>query len=142
MAGWSGSTFVSNIFGENERGQKFATMLLSSDLQGCGARAFGDGYDVGGKLNAPRSKVATIESIEAEFPFLYLYRKRTTDSGGAGRWRGGVSAEVALTVHRAKGVNFTANTVGVNHSSTPGLCGGYPGGNPSAILVRDTDLQA
>jgi N-methylhydantoinase B len=39
-------------------------------------------------------------------------------------------------------VNFTANTVGVNHSSTPGLCGGYPGGNPSAILVRDTDVQA
>lgn len=142
MAGWSGSTFVYNIFGENERGQRFATMLLSSDLQGCGARAFGDGYDVGGKLNAPRSKVATIESIEAEFPFLYLYRKRTTDSGGAGHWRGGVSAEVALTVHRAKGVNFTANTVGVNHSSTLGICGGYPGGNPSVILVRDTDLLA
>jgi N-methylhydantoinase B len=142
MAGWSGSTFVYNIFGENERGQRFATMLLSSDLQGCGARAFGDGYDVGGKLNAPRSKVATIESIEAEFPFLYLYRKRTTDSGGAGLWRGGVSAEVALTVHRAKGVDFTANTVGVNHSSTIGICGGYPGGNPSVILVRDTDLAA
>ena len=142
MAGWSGSTFVYNIFGENERGQRFATMLLSSDLQGCGARAFGDGYDVGGKLNAPRSKVASVESIEAEFPFLYLYRKRTTDSGGAGQWRGGVSAEVALTVHRAKGVNFTANTVGVNHSSTSGICGGYPGGNPSVILVRDTDLAA
>ena len=142
MAGWSGSTFVYNIFGENERGQRFATMLLSSDLQGCGARAFGDGYDVGGKLNAPRSKVATIESIEAEFPFLYLYRKRTIDSGGAGQWRGGVSAEVALTVHRAKGVNFTANTVGVNHSSTMGICGGYPGGNPSVILMRDTDLPA
>lgn len=140
MAGWSGSTFVYNIFGETDEGRRFATMLLSSDLQGCGARAFGDGYDVGGKLNAPRAKVTNIESVEKEFPLLYLYRRRTVDSGGPGKWRGGVSGEVAMTAHGTQGVHFTVNTVGVNHSSTSGLCGGLPGGGAGIVLVKGSDL--
>jgi N-methylhydantoinase B len=142
MAGWAGSTFVYNIFARDRRGNQIATMLLSSDLQGCGARAFGDGYDVGGKLNAPRGKVTNIESAENEFPLLYLYRRRLIDSGGAGTWRGGVSAEVAFIAHEADNISLTANTVGVNHSSSMGLCGGYPGGNSTVALMRDSGLAA
>ena len=140
MAGWAGSTFVYNIFGKDDWDQPFATMLLSSDLQGCGARAFADGYDVGGKLNAPRSKVTNIESVEANYPLIYLYRRRTIDSGGAGLWRGGVSAEVALTAHGASRIDVTVNTVGVNHTSTNGLCGGYPGGGCLVQLKNETDI--
>lgn len=142
MAGWAGSTFVYNVFGKDDRDRSFATMLLSSDLQGCGARAFADGYDVGGKLNAPRSKVTDVESVEANYPLLYLYRRRTADSGGAGLWRGGVSAEVALTAHRAPRIDVTVNTVGVNHSSTNGLCGGYPGGGCLVQIKAGTDIAA
>ena len=140
MAGWAGSTFVYNIFGTTDRGDRFATMLLNSDLQGSGARAFDDGFDVGGKLVAPRGKVSNIESIEANYPLLYLYRRRTPDSGGAGRWRGGVSAEVAMTAHHTPEIAVTVNTVGVNHTSTLGLCGGYPGGGSQVKLQRDTDV--
>jgi N-methylhydantoinase B len=140
MAGWAGSTFVYNAFGVTDRGEHFATMLLSSDLQGCGARATGDGFDVGGKLNAPRSKVASIEALELNYPLLYLYRRRTMDSGGAGRWRGGVSAEVAMTARGTQQINVSMNTVGSNHTSTPGIAGGYPGGGATGILVRGTNL--
>jgi N-methylhydantoinase B len=140
MAGWAGSTFVYNMFGVTDGGERFATMLLSSDLQGCGARATGDGFDVGGKLNAPRSKVASIESLELNYPLLYLYRRRTVDSGGAGRWRGGVSAEVAMSAHGAPAINVSMNTVGSNHTSTSGVAGGYPGGGATGMLVRETDL--
>jgi N-methylhydantoinase B len=140
MAGWAGSTFVYNTFGITDRGERFATMLLSSDLQGCGARATGDGFDVGGKLNAPRSKVASIESLELNYPLLYLFRRRTMDSAGAGRWRGGVSAEVAMTAYGTSAINVSMNTVGSNHTSTPGVAGGYPGGGATGMLVRGSDL--
>jgi N-methylhydantoinase B len=140
MAGWAGSTFVYNIFGKNDSGEPFATMLLSSDLQGTGARSFGDGYDVGGKLNAPRAKVTNIESAESRYPLLYLYRRHARDSGGAGKWRGGVSAEVALTVHGAPQIDFTVNTVGASHSSTQGINGGYPGGGTAVIVATQTAL--
>jgi N-methylhydantoinase B len=140
MAGWSGSPFVYNIFGTDDQNQPFATMLLSSDVQGCGARAFGDGFDVGGKLTAPQANVANIESIEGSYPLLYLYRRRTRDSGGAGEWRGGVSAEVAFTVHHASEMDITPNTWGVSLSATGGLLGGYPGGGAAVLLKRDTDI--
>ncbi len=140
MAGWSGSPFVYNIFGKDDQDQPFATMLLSSDVQGCGARAFGDGFDVGGKLTAPQANVANIESIEGNFPLLYLYRRRTCDSGGAGEWRGGVSGEVAFTLHHAEEMDITPNTWGVSISATGGLLGGYPGGGATVLLKRSTDL--
>ncbi len=140
MAVWSGSTFVYNLFGERDDGERFATMLLSSDLQGCGARAFADGYDVGGKLNAPRAKVSNIESIEASYPVLYLYRRRAPDSGGAGKWRGGVSAEVAFTPRHARRIDVTVNTLGTALSSTNGLSGGCPGGGATVVLKRRTDI--
>lgn len=140
MAVWAGSTFVYNIFGKNDAGEPFATMLLSSDLQGTGARSFGDGYDVGGKLNAPRAKVTNIESAESRYPLFYLYRRHARDSGGAGKWRGGVSGEVALTAHGAPQIDFTVNTVGSSHSSTQGINGGYPGGGATVMVATQTAL--
>lgn len=140
MGGWAGSTFVYNIFGKTDGGRPFATMLLSSDLQGTGARAFGDGYDVGGKLNAPRAKVTNIKSAEARYPLLFLYRRHAIDSGGAGMFRGGVAAETALTAHGASQINLTVNTVGAAHSSTQGINGGYPGGSATVMLATQTSL--
>ncbi|MCL6563506.1 MAG: hydantoinase B/oxoprolinase family protein [Firmicutes bacterium] len=142
MGGWSGSPFVYNVFGRNDRGEPFATMLLSSDLQGCGARAFADGYDVGGKLSAPRASVANIESIESRYPVLYLWRRRARDAGGAGRYRGGVSGEVAFTVHHAEAMEITPNTWGASVSATPGILGGYPGAGATPLLRRSTNLEA
>ena len=142
MAGWAGSTFVYNIFGRTDAGGPFATMMLSSDLQGTGARPGADGYDVGGKLNAPRAKVTNVESAEDRYPLLILYRRRARDSGGAGTWRGGMAAETALTAHRAAAIDVTVNTVGTCHSSTPGLNGGYPGGGATAMLATATTLPA
>jgi N-methylhydantoinase B len=140
MANWAGSSFVYNIFGTTDAGDKFATMLLSSDLQGTGARAFGDGFDVGGKLNAPRAKVTNIESAEANYPLLYLYRRHAVDSGGAGRWRGGVSGEIAVTAYGAPRIDLAVNSVGASHTSTVGLNGGYPGAGSTAMLVRNSDI--
>lgn len=140
MAGWAGSPFVYNVFGSDDKGQSFATMLLSSDVQGCGARAFADGFDVGGKLSAPRANVANVESIEANYPLIYLYRRRARDSGGGGRWRGGVSGEVAFTLHHAQSMDITPNTWGVILSATGGLLGGYPGGGAAGLFKRGTDL--
>ncbi len=141
MAGWSGSPFVYNIFGKDDSDQMFATMLISSDLQGCGARAFGDGFDVGGKLTAPQASTPNIETVEAHYPILYLYRRRTPDSGGAGKWRGGVSGEVAFTLHHASEMDTTPNTWAVSISATPGLVGGYPGAGSTVLLMKNSDIS-
>ncbi len=95
---------------------------------------------MGGKLNAPRAKVSNIESIEASYPVIYLYRRRAPDSGGAGKWRGGVSAEVAFTPRHARRIDVTVNTLGTALSSTNGLSGGYPGGGVTVVLKQRSDI--
>lgn len=140
MAVWSGSTYVYNVFGKNQFGEPFGTMLINSALTGGGARYIGDGFDFSGQLTTPRSSTANVESVESRFPLLFLYRRRAVDSGGPGRLRGGVSAESAVTLHDTDVLRVTVNTLGSDHSSTAGLGGGYPGGGSNSRLVRQSDV--
>jgi hypothetical protein len=142
MANWCGSAYVYNVFGLNQYGEQFGTMLVDSHLGGGGARFIGDGYDTSGTLSVPRPSVANIESLEGLYPLLYLYRRRTSDSGGPGRYRGGVSAETAMTVYGVDGLSVTVSTLGSDHSSAVGASGGYPGGSATAILIRQSNALA
>lgn len=138
MGVWAGSTFAYNIHGVVD-GREVGTMLLSSPLQGDGARAFADGYDVGGQLGAPRPSASNVESMEAQFPLIFIYRRDTVDSGGPGRWRGGVSAESAIAPYGVDELDLRVTTFGSDHSCTEGLAGGLPGAGSNGILVKEGD---
>jgi N-methylhydantoinase B len=56
---------------------------------GAGARAFGDGVS-GTTVNQSNAKIAPIEIIESEFPTRILQFELIGDSGGAGKFRGGL----------------------------------------------------
>lgn len=142
MAVWQGSTQVYNLFGTNQYGEPYGSMIIYSGLGGAGARSFGDGHDNSGGLMAPRYTTINVEHAESLYPLLYLYRKRAVDSGGPGLWRGGVSAESAVTPHRTKEIWVRLTTSGSDHSHTAGLVGGYPGGASIArVKRRGIDLE-
>lgn len=128
MAVWQGSTQVYNIFGTNQYGQPYGSMLINSSLGGGGGRAYADGHDNAGAVMCPRFSCINVEHAEALYPLLYVYRRRATDSGGPGTWRGGVSAESAITPYRTERIAIRLTTSGSDHSHTAGLAGGYPGG--------------
>lgn len=136
MANWTGSAFVYNVFGRNQYGQSFGTMLVDSHLGGAGARYIGDGYSTSGTLTVPRPSVPNVESVESLYPLLYLYRRRAADSGGPGRHRGGVSGSSAMLLYGADELNVTVSTIGADHSCAVGTAGGYPGGAANSFLVR------
>ncbi len=136
MAVWQGSTQVYNLFGTSQYGEPFGSMIILSGLGGGGARSFGDGHDNSGGLMAPRYSSINVEHAESLYPILYLYRKRAIDSGGPGAWRGGVSAESAVTPHHTEEIWLRLTSSGSNHSHTAGLIGGYPGGASMARVKR------
>ena len=140
MAIWVGSSFVYNVFGMNQYGRPFGTMMLSSTLGGGGARYFGDGYDNSSPIISPTASVINVESAELNTPLLYLYRKRATDSGGAGKYRGGVAALSCVTPYDVEYLRVFVSTLGTNHSSGLGLDGGYPGGGSNGLLKRKTPI--
>ena len=65
---------------------------------GYAAFATKDGYDGGGPNNCPVPCIADVERNEQSVPLFYFYRRLARDTGGAGTQRGGLSAEVALTL--------------------------------------------
>ena len=56
---------------------------------GAGARAIKDGIS-GITLNQSNARIAPIEIVESEFPTRVLRFDLIANSGGAGRWRGGL----------------------------------------------------
>src|SRR5437867_3145154 len=64
-----------------------------------GAFSHADGISTGGQARTPICKLPNVEHTEQSFPVLFLYRKEITDSGGAGKYRGGLSAESCFIPH-------------------------------------------
>ena len=136
MAVWQGSTCVYTLFGTNQYGERYGSWMISSSLGGAGARSFGDGHDNSGPLMAPCYSAINVEHAESLYPLLFLYRKRAADSGGPGKWRGGVSADHAITPHGTAEIAIGVTSSGADHSHTLGLAGGYPGAGSTVRIAR------
>lgn len=136
MASCMSSAPAQTISGVTEHGTGFGTMLLDGLLGGGGARGFADGADVSGILTSPGAACANIEVIEQRYPLRYLWRRERPDSGGPGRYRGGVSAEHGYLPHRAGGpFDTTVFAHGVEQPTSTGVAAGEPGAPTGMVLV-------
>lgn len=132
---WHANHFAVFLFGRNQH-QKQAIGILTETFAGAGgARAWADGIEVGGEIPNPISRMANVETVEYAFPVLYQFRRRLKDSGGPGRYRGGVGMELSLTPHDAPdgGLHYVVSGKGADFPMSDGLAGGYPG-SPNAYL--------
>ena len=79
-----------------------------------------------------------METIEAQFPIRYLFRRKLTDSGGPGQYRGGTGGEMAIVAHDAPDgeIHFVISGKGTKFPQSEGLGGGYPGGVNDYVWVH------
>jgi N-methylhydantoinase B len=128
MANWGGTSLAPTITGLNERGFMTVSGETSHFAAGCGARTFKDGVDTGGIIVNTTASIPPIETVEAEYPILYLFRRQLIDSGGPGRYRGGVGAGVAIVPWDAGGpLESGFSGTGAEVPNAYGLAGGLPG---------------
>jgi N-methylhydantoinase B len=71
---------------------------------------------------------------------LFLYRKEVVDSGGAGRFRGGLSAESCFIPHRTQTITQDTLSSGNAIPTSPGMMGGYPATTNGYKFKRGTDI--
>jgi N-methylhydantoinase B len=135
---WHANHFAIFMFGNNQRGRLAIGILTETFAGAGGARTFGDGVDVGGEIPNPISRMANVETIEAQFPIRYLFRRRLIDSGGPGRFRGGAGGELAIVAHDAPdgGIHYVLSGKGPRFPQSDGLCGGYPGAVNDYVWVH------
>ncbi len=74
-------------------------LLLSYEYGGLGARATSDGPSATGSFFlGGRNVVPQVEALEARLPLVFESQSLIPDSGGPGRWRGGLAVETRIRV--------------------------------------------
>ncbi len=138
---WHGSHAHVELHGLNQTGEYFVSPLTDTFAGAGGARAFKDGVDIGGEIPNVVSRWANVETHEMTFPLIYLFRRPVVDSGGPGKFRGGVCHEYAILPHDS--LDGKLGTVlfgkGLRSPMSHGVFGGYPGCNVDYIIFRDSN---
>jgi N-methylhydantoinase B len=136
---WHANHFAIFKFGRNQKGGHSIGILTETFAGAGGARSFADGVDIGGEIPNPISRMANVETVEANFPIRYLFRRRMQDSGGPGRWRGGAGGELAIVPHKAPdgGIHYVISGKGARHPMSDGLSGGFPGAPNKYVWVKN-----
>jgi len=144
MAVWSGTSMAPIFAGISQHGFPFAATEMSHFGGGGGARTYDDGVDTAGIVFNTTPNMPNIEDQESEYPVLYLFRRHLRDSGGPGRFRGGRSAELAYTVHKAPDDRLDGLFAGTGAEmpNAIGISGGMPGAAIRVARVVGTDLAA
>lgn len=141
MAPWKGSSIVEELFGNDQRGEYFLAPILDYLAGGGGARSYKDGIDTAGWLGAPGISVSNIETHELRYPMLYLYRRQEKDTGGPGKFRGGVGLGSMYIAHDVEEIpHKVVHATGVQQPETVGIAGGYPGSTHVTKFKRNTNI--
>jgi N-methylhydantoinase B len=143
---WHGSHASVRTFGYRADGRYFISPLTDTFCGAGGATATRDGIDLGGELPNVVSRWGNVERHETMAPLTYLFRRRVIDSGGPGRYRGGLSHEFGFAAKaddlRGGRLNVTLFGKGVRSPMSLGLSGGYPGCPIGYATFRDlTDAE-
>src|SRR5437867_67 len=126
--------------GIDQWGERFGYLLLDPMVGAIGAFSFRDGNATGGPVRSPICRIGNVEHNEQSFPLLTLYRRENTDSGGAGKYRGGNSAITAFIPHGTREIEHETESSGAAIPTAPGLAGGYPACTNAYAFKRDTDI--
>jgi N-methylhydantoinase B len=139
---WHGSHAHVETHGFTKDGEFFVAPLTDTFCGAAGARSFADGVDMGGEIPNIVSRWANAESQELNTPIMYLFRRAVPDSGGPGKYRGGVCHEYAFTPHGTSGpMGLVLFGKGTRAPMSLGLYGGYPGCNVGYTTFRGANVD-
>ena len=126
-----GSTHINFVFGghDEENDEYFACYDI--EMVGWGGRVAADGNNAQDSING-NCRVMPVEVFETRYPWLVEEWNLLTDSGGAGKFRGGLSTGKRLL---CRSTPITASQMTDRHRIKPwGLYGGMEGSNGATLV--------
>jgi N-methylhydantoinase B len=139
-SGWYGGSGAPYFGGVNQYGNVCSGMILDPFAAGLGATPFRDGVDSGGEMMNPQSTISDVEIIELGTPFLYIYRKQLADSGGPGKYRGGMGLEAAYMVYGTNNLQLGATGMGKKIPTNFGMFGGFPCALQERFIIKNSNI--
>ena len=142
LAGGGGSWPAMQVMGRDQYGRAFVTQLQEPTAMGFGARSWADGVNTAGPYAIPAARNANVETTELVWPMLVLYRREVADTGGAGRWRGGLGGNFAFVLHGASAdIVHVSAAACVAFPGHGGLSGGCPGSACRYLILRNSNVN-
>jgi len=131
---------VDAISGIDQRGNQYVSFLLDPVGGALGALSWKDGVNTGGWPWDLQSTMPNVEDNEIFYPLVYLWRREIANSGGAGKYRGGNSAELAYVLNDTEALTHHT-TSGHTIIPGPGLFGGDPTSRTGFMLVKGASVK-
>jgi N-methylhydantoinase B len=129
---------IGAINGINPNDGRFFLGMCGPMGGGWGAKMTEDGMSSTVCLNDGDTHNSPVEQMESKFPLLFESHSLRQDSGGPGRYRGGLGAEQVIQARAPLTVNLAVDRV---HCAPWGLAGGKEGkGNQVAIRLDGEDV--
>ncbi|MDA9294149.1 hydantoinase B/oxoprolinase family protein [bacterium] len=133
VAAGNGANTSAAFFGKSAEGKYY--VYLETLGGGAGGRFYKDGTD-GVQVHMTNTSNLPIEALETEYPLMIERYEFTENSGGAGKYRGGLGI---LREYRPIGHNTTFSGQGERFVNRPwGLFGGKSGGTGLFSTVSDS----
>jgi N-methylhydantoinase B/oxoprolinase/acetone carboxylase alpha subunit len=131
------------LAGVSQWGANFADMIAYPiNTEGQGGRATADGMDAYGFPWCAFGRAPDVESMENEFPMLIPFSSHWKDSGGPGKYRGGVgTAQLWVTHHVPMLFEMAIADNSVIQTPQP-LFGGYSQPTVPGIVLDGIDVAA
>lgn len=124
VAAWYTGFSITLSAGLNQWGEPIADITPEINATGAGARPDMDGVHVAGAFFATMSDCGDAEDVEAERPFLYLFRNLFDGSYGHGKHRGGAGVGYGFLVHGVPRIAIAGMGFGSRFPATLGIFGG------------------
>ena len=127
------------VGGLDRYGRTYGAIITSTMACGGGARYNKDGQDCSVTQFNPWCDSGDVETEEVG-PVLMLTRRQRPDSGGLGKWRGGLGAQNIFTPHQSQVTFIGLTGSGGYVSQVQGMYGGYPTPAGSLDIVWESDI--
>jgi len=116
--------------GHSQHGRVVGQGTYDQFAGGQGATPYRDGNDTGGVYTNARSASSDVEWTETYYPLLFFAQRQGVDSGGYGKFRGGMNLESLVMVYGTRDLttDFLPGPEG-GEARGWGLFGGYPTGS-------------
>jgi len=132
IAACNGANGVATFSGTGSDGRYY--LYMETIGGGAGGRSYKDGSD-GIQVHVTNTSNLPVEALENEYPLLVECYELVENSGGAGKWRGGLGLR---RVYRGIDHTLTFSGQGERAVTPPwGLFGGESGGTGSISLIHD-----
>ncbi len=128
MSAGAATTMIAEWNGTNQYGQYSVGLTLEQASNGSPARGISDGEPAAWCVYTANADFGNAEVMELYYPLMYLGRNMEPDSGGYGKFRGGMGHTVVWMVKNSPGYNYVAACAGSHSKITAnhGMFGAYP----------------